>query len=67
MKKWFVVCLCFDRAQCEADTAEIAKRNNATEYVIEPVRAGTPFPSWLNRNQPFVIAYRGSILVKQET
>ena len=65
MKKWCVVCLCFGREKCEEETAEIAKRNNATEYVVDPVRAGTPLPSWLHRNQPFLTAYRGSILAEQ--
>ena len=56
MLKQYTVCLTFNREQCEADTAEIAKRNNAVDYVIEPVVAR---PS-LN------FAYRGSIIKEEE-
>lgn len=56
MKK-YIVTLCFGREKCERETAELARRNCADDYVIEPVKA--PFhsrePGWL-----------GSLLFKDE-
>ena len=35
MLKRYLVCLTSNREQCEIDTAEIAKRNNAIDYEID--------------------------------
>lgn len=50
--KEYTVCLCFGKEKCEAITAEIAKRNNAIDYIVEPVVA----PMSTN------LAYRGKII-----
>ena len=39
MCKQYVVCLCFDRDDCEETTRSIAQKNNATEWFVEPVYA----------------------------
>ena len=39
MCKQYVVCLCFDRDDCEETTKSIAQKNNATEWFVEPVYA----------------------------
>lgn len=56
MLKKYIVCLTFNREQCEADTAEIAKRNNAINYIIEPVTV----------MHTLQFAYRGSIIKEEE-
>lgn len=55
--KWYVVCLCFGQEKCEKETAEIAKRNNAISYVVEPVAAGNP------SHHVRQIAFKGSIFL----
>ena len=55
MCKQYTVCLCFGREHCEEVTQEIAKKNKAVEWFVEPVSA--PFSQ--------VPAYRGTI-VKEE-
>lgn len=52
MLKEYIVCLCFGKEKCEAITSEIAKRNNAVDYIVEPVIA--PYSMQL--------AYRGKIV-----
>lgn len=54
MCKQYTVCLCFGREHCSETTQEIAKRNNAIEWFIEPVYA--PLTN--------EIAYKG-IIVKE--
>lgn len=56
MLKKYTVCLTFNREQCEADTAEIAKRNNAVDYIIESVMI----------MHTLQFAYRGSIIKEEE-
>ena len=52
MLKEYTVCLCFGREKCEAITSEIAKRNNAVDYIVEPVIA--PYA--------YEFGYRGKIV-----
>lgn len=52
MLKQYTVCLCFGREKCDAITSEIAKRNNAIDYIVEPVIA-------LHTRE---FAYRGKII-----
>lgn len=52
MRKEYIVCLCFGREKCETITSEIAKRNNAIDYIVEPVIAPMCFE----------FAYRGKIV-----
>lgn len=52
MCKNYTVCLCFGREHCEETTKEIAKKNNAKEWYVEPVYA--PLTNQL--------AYRGTII-----
>lgn len=52
MCKQYTVCLCFGREHCLETTEEIAKKNNAIDWFIEPVVA--PLTSQL--------AYRGTIV-----
>lgn len=52
MCKQYTVCLCFGREHCLETTEEIAKKNNAIDWFIEPVFA--PLTSQL--------AYRGTIV-----
>lgn len=56
MTKSYTVRLTFDHEKCKADTAEIAKRNNAIDYIVEPVGV-------LHTLQP---AYRGRIIKEAE-
>lgn len=56
MLQSYTVCLTFDREKCEECTATIAKRNNAIDYVVEPV--GAPMA--------MMPAYRGSIIKEEE-
>ena len=56
MLKQYIVCLCFGRDHCKEVTSEIAKKNNAIDWFIEPVYA--PLTEQL--------AYRGTI-VKGDT
>jgi hypothetical protein len=58
MLKRYLVCLTSNREQCEVDTAEIAKRNNAIDYVIDAECGQAPF---------YQIAYRGFIIKEEET
>lgn len=51
-KKWFTVCMCFNKDKCEAVTLAIAIKNNAYDHVVEPV--GAPYAS--------IPGYRGRIL-----
>lgn len=53
MLKRYLVCLTSNREQCEVDTAEIAKRNNAIDYEIDGVLGQAPFCR---------VAYRGFII-----
>ena len=57
MLKRYLVCLTSNREQCEVDTAEIAKRNNAISYEIDGVVGQAPF---------YKIAYRGYIIKEEE-
>lgn len=57
MLKKYLVCLTFDREQCEVDTAEIAKRNNAISYEIDGIVGQALF---------YQIAYRGYIIKEEE-
>lgn len=50
-----IVCLCFGEDHCKETTMEIAKRNNAIDWFVDPVRA--PITS--------EIAYRGTIVLKE--
>ena len=52
MCKQYIVCFGFDKKCCEETTKEIAKRNNAIDWFIEPVYA--PLTNQL--------AYRGTIV-----
>ena len=52
MCKQYVVCMCFGEDHCKETTEEIAKRNNAIDWFVEPVYA--PMTSQ--------IAYRGTIV-----
>ena len=52
MCKEYTVSLCFGREHCEEVTKEIAKRNEAIDWFIEPVYA--PLTNQL--------AYRGKII-----
>lgn len=52
MIKNHTVCLCFSKDDCEERTREIAKRNNAIDWYVEPVFAPLT-------NQ---VAYRGTIV-----
>lgn len=52
MYKNHVVCFSFNKECCEEDTKEIAKRNNAIDWFIDPVFA--PLTNQL--------AYRGTIV-----
>lgn len=52
MCKNYVVCLCFRLEHCKETTSEIAKRNNAVDWFVDPVFAPLT-------NQ---IAYRGTIV-----
>ena len=52
MCKNYIVSLCCGREHCEEVTSEIAKRNNAIDWFIEPVIAP------LSRQ----LAYRGMIV-----
>lgn len=52
MCKQYIVCLCFGEEHCKETTEEIAKKNNATDWYIEPVFA--PLTNQL--------AYRGTIV-----
>ena len=54
MCKQHIVCMCFEEADCEETTKEIAKKNNAKGWFVEPVFA--PITSQ--------IAYRG-VIVKE--
>lgn len=56
MLQSYTVYLTFDHEKCKADTAEIAKRNNAIDYVIEPIAV-------MHTSQ---LAYRGSIIKEAE-
>lgn len=56
MTKSYTVCLTFDHEKCKADTAAIAKRNNAIDYIVEPVGV-------LHTLQ---LAYRGRIIKEAE-
>ena len=56
MTKSYTVCLTFDYEKCKAVTSELAKRNDAIDYVIEPVAVK---PS-------LQFAYRGRI-IKEES
>ena len=56
MLKSYIVCLCFGREHCEEQTKEIAERNNAVDWYVDPVEA--PLTNQL--------AYRGTI-VKEES
>ena len=56
MYKSYIVCLCFGREHCEEQTKEIAEKNNAVDWHVDPVE--TP----LTRQ----IAYRGTI-IKEES
>ena len=58
MLKRYLVCLTFNREQCEVDTAEIAKKNNAIDFEIDAVVGQAPF---------YQIAYRGFIIKEEET
>ena len=64
MKQYYTVCLCFGREKCEIQTAEIAKRNNADSYIIEPVGASQPFN--IACKGPTLIAYKGLIIKEEE-
>jgi hypothetical protein len=57
MLKRYLVCLTSNREQCEVDTAEIAKRNNAIDYVVDAECGQAPF---------YQIAYRGFIIKEEE-
>ena len=57
MLKRYLVCLTSNREQCEVDTAEIAKRNNAIDYEINGEVGQAPF---------YQIAYRGFIIKEEE-
>lgn len=50
-----IVCLCFGEDHCKETTMEIAKRNNAIDWFVDPVRA--PITA--------EIAYRGTIVLKE--
>ena len=52
MCKQYVICLCFGEEHCKEVTEEIAKRNNAVDWSVEPVVA----PLSLQ------LAYRGTIV-----
>lgn len=52
MCKQYVVCLCFEESNCKETTKEIAVRNNAIDWFVEPVYA--PLTS--------LLAYRGTIV-----
>ena len=52
MCKEFTVCLCFGIDHCKEVTEEIAKRNNATDWFVEPVAAPLSY----------TLAYRGKIV-----
>ena len=54
MLKQHIVCLCLGKEHCEETTEEIAKRNNANDWFVEPVYA--PLSSQL--------AYRGTIITE---
>ena len=58
MPKKYTVCLCFGYEKCEAITSEIAKRNNAVDYIVEPVIA--------RRDVIFgdTLGYRGKIIME---
>lgn len=56
MLQSYIVCLTFDYEKCKADTAAIAKRNNAIDYVVEPVAV-------MHTQQ---LAYRGRIIKEAE-
>lgn len=56
MLQSYTVCLTFDYEKCKADTAAIAKRNNAVDYVVEPVAV-------MHTRQ---LAYRGRIIKEAE-
>jgi hypothetical protein len=57
MLKRYLVCLTSNREQCEVDTAEIAKRNNAVDYVVDAEFGIFPMRQ---------IAYRGFIIKEEE-
>ena len=61
MCKNYIICLCFSEDHCRETTKEIAKRNNAIDWFIEPVFA--PPIHYISygpiRQQ---IAYRGTIV-----
>ena len=48
------VCLCAEEIDCQETTEDIAKKNNATDWFIEPVYA--PITSQL--------AYKGTIVME---
>lgn len=52
MCKEYTVCLCFGKEHCEETTREIAQKNNATNWFIEPVEAPLSYTQ----------AYRGKIV-----
>jgi hypothetical protein len=58
MLQSYTVCLTFDPEKCKAVTSELAKRNNAIDYVIESVTTG----DWMH----FQVAYRGRIIKEAE-
>lgn len=51
--KWYTVCLCFNYGECLQRTSELAKKNNAVDYIVEPVGVG----------YSLLLAYRGQILL----
>lgn len=52
MCREYIVCLCFGEDHCKETTREIAKKNNAVDWFVEPVIAP------LSRQ----LAYRGKIV-----
>lgn len=64
MLKEYIICLCFGLNHCEEVTKEIAKRNNAVDWLVEPVFAP---PVHDISYGPIVqqIAYRGKIVIEE--
>ena len=64
MLKEYVLCLCFGFERCKTQTEEIAKRNNAVDWLVEPVFAP---PVHGISYGPIVqqIAYRGKIVIEE--
>lgn len=64
MLKEYTICLCFGREKCEQTTEEIAKRNNAIDWFIEPVLA-PPVHHICRGPIAQQIAYKG-IIIKED-